>query len=134
MTRIVTLTPHGSRGFIFYVLGSVAAIAALSDLNMIIRGGLSGAHRVTPMAYVLCVIRSCYVISANTANVWPDFINNNLPIYLVILIMFFWLFRVYLPNGLLKKSMLSEKVHIFYIADYSEAVLKINLFCCYLLL
>ena len=74
------------------------------------------------------------MISANTADVWPDFINNNLPIYLVILIMFFWLFRVYLPNGLLKKSMLSEKVHIFYIADYSEAVLKINLFCCYLLL
>jgi hypothetical protein len=30
----------------FYIFGSVALLAALLDLNMIIRGGISGAHRI----------------------------------------------------------------------------------------
>lgn len=82
--------------FIFYILGSVAALAALLDLNMIIRGGLSGKHRIARHAW-----RTCYALlgavmsfSANTSDKWPDFINSNFLIYLVIGILFFWLFRV----------------------------------------
>ena len=82
--------------FIFYILGSVCALAAFLDLNMIIRGGLSGKHRIARHAW-----RTCYALlgavmsfSANTSDKWPDFINSNFLIYLVIGILFFWLFRV----------------------------------------
>ena len=69
---------------IFYILASVAALAAVLDLNMILRGGLSGKHRIARHAW-----RTCYALlgavmsfSANTDKYWPDFINNNALIYL----------------------------------------------------
>ncbi len=80
----------------FYIFGSVAMIAALLDLNMIIRGGLSGAQRIARHLWRMCYAFLGAVLSfvANTSGKWPEFIDENLPIYLVIAIMFYWLFRV----------------------------------------
>lgn len=82
--------------FAFYLFGVIAALAALLDLNMIIRGGVSGAHRIARHLWRMCYAMLGAVLSfvANTSDKWPDFINANLPIYLLIAIMFYWLFRV----------------------------------------
>jgi hypothetical protein len=80
----------------FYIFGSVALIAALLDLNMIIRGGLSGTHRVARHLWRMCYALLGAVLSfvANTSDKWSAFIPEDLPIYLIIIIMFYWLFIV----------------------------------------
>jgi hypothetical protein len=80
----------------FYIFGSVALLAALLDLNMIIRGGISGAHRIARHLWRMCYALLGAVLSfvANTSDKWPNFIDANLPIYLLILIIFYWLIRV----------------------------------------
>jgi hypothetical protein len=74
----------------------VTAFSAILDLNMILRCGLSGKHRIARHAWRTCcdflgVIMS---FSVNTDKYWPDFINNNTLIYITIGILFFWVFRV----------------------------------------
>jgi len=88
--------------FVNYLFGSVAAIAAILDLNMIIRGGLSGTHRIARHLWRMCYafLGAVASFTANTSDRWPDFINVNILIYLVISIMFFWLFRVLLTKWL----------------------------------
>ena len=80
----------------FYIFGSVALLAALLDLNMIIRGGISGAHRIARHLWRMCYALLGAVLSfvANTSDKWPNFIDANLPIYLLIVIIFYWLIRV----------------------------------------
>jgi hypothetical protein len=80
----------------FYIFGSVALLAALLDLNMIIRGGISGAHRIARHLWRMCYALLGAVLSfvANTSDKWPNFIDANLPIYLLIVMIFYWLIRV----------------------------------------
>lgn len=82
--------------FIFLIHATVAALSAFLDLNMIIRGGLAGKHRMARHAW-----RTCYALlgavmsfSANTSDYWPDFINSNILIYLTIAVLFYWLIRI----------------------------------------
>lgn len=81
---------------IFYIFGSVALIAALLDLNMIIRGGLEGAHRIARHLWRMCYALLGAVLSfvANTSDKWSEFLPEDLPIYFIIAITFYWLFRV----------------------------------------
>ena len=90
----------------FYIFGSVALLAALLDLNMIIRGGISGAHRIARHLWRMCYALLGAVLSfvANTSDKWPDFIDANLPIYLLIVIIFYWLIRVLLTKWFDKRK------------------------------
>lgn len=80
----------------FYIFGSVALIAAVLDLNMIIRGGLSGAHRIARHLWRMCYALLGAVLSfvANTSDTWSQYLPEDLPIYFIITIMFYWLIRV----------------------------------------
>jgi hypothetical protein len=79
-----------------YYFGGMAALAALLDLNMIVRGGLAGKHRIARHLWRMCyaLIGAVASFIANTASKWPDFIDADFPLYLLVLIMFYWLFRV----------------------------------------
>jgi hypothetical protein len=74
----------------------VTAFSAILDLNMILRGGLSGKHRIARHAWRTCCAFLGVVMSfsVNTDKYWPDFINNNTLIYIAICVLFFWVFRI----------------------------------------
>lgn len=81
---------------IFTIHAVIAAMAAVLDLKMIIHGGLSGKHRIARHTW-----RTCYALlgaimsfSANTSNSWPEYINSNILIYLMIGILLYWLIKV----------------------------------------
>ncbi len=86
----------------FYLFGSVAAIAAVLDLNMIVRGGLAGKHRIARHLWRVCYAfgGALASFSANTSNKWPDFIDGNFLIYLMLGIMVYWLIKVLFTNWL----------------------------------
>jgi len=79
-----------------YYFGGMAALAAILDLNMIVQRGLAGKHRIARhlwrMCYALFGALASFV--ANTSNSWPDFIDADTPLYLLVFIMFYWLYRV----------------------------------------
>lgn len=79
-----------------YYFGGMAALAALLDLNMIIHGGHAGKHRIARHLWRMCyaMLGAMASFVANTSDKWPDFIDADLPIYILILVMFYWLFRV----------------------------------------
>ena len=81
----------------FFIFGSISLLAALLDLNMILRGGLSGAQRIARHLWRMIYALSGAVLSfaANTSNKWPEFINEYGPNYFLIAIMLFWLIRVH---------------------------------------
>ncbi|MEW6992498.1 hypothetical protein AADZ91_17670 [Colwelliaceae bacterium 6441] len=80
----------------FTIFGGVAFIAALLDLTMIIRGGVSGSHRIARHLWRMCYAMLGAVLSfvAITSDKWSAYIPENLPIYLMIIIMFYWLIKV----------------------------------------
>jgi hypothetical protein len=89
-----SLTPTFT--FILSAWAIVAALSALLDFNMILRGGLSGKHRIARHAWRTCcaLLGAVMSFSANTDNYWPDFVNNNILIYLMIGVLVFWVFRI----------------------------------------
>ena len=86
--------------FILSAWAVVAALSALLDLNMILRGGLSGKHRIARHAWRTCcaLLGAVMSFSANTDEYWPDFVNNNIFIYLTIGVLVFWVFRILLTK------------------------------------
>jgi hypothetical protein len=90
----------------FYIFGSVSLLAAILDLNMIIRGGLSGAPRIARHLWRMCYALSGTVLSfaANTADTWPEFINPYAPNLVLIALIIFWLIRVFFTKWLDKRQ------------------------------
>ena len=86
--------------FILSAWAVVAALSALLDLNMILRGGLSGKHRIARHAWRTCcaLLGAVMSFSANTYEYWPDFVNNNILIYMTIGVLVFWVFRILLTK------------------------------------
>ncbi|WP_340677501.1 hypothetical protein [Paraglaciecola sp.] len=82
--------------FILSAWAIVTALSALLDLNMIIRGGLTGKHRIARHAWRTCcaLLGAVMSFSANTDKYWPDFVNSNILIYLTISVLVFWVFRI----------------------------------------
>ncbi len=80
----------------FYIFGTVALIAALFDLKMIINGGVSGKHRIVRHLWRMCYAMLGAVMSfvANASKYWSDYIAEDLPLYIMIVVMFYWLFKV----------------------------------------
>lgn len=82
----------------YFILGSFAAFAAILDLNMIIRGGLVGAHRIARHLWRMCIALLLATMSFLSQDIFPEFIQNTgllwSPIILLLLIIFFWLCRL----------------------------------------
>ena len=81
-------------------LGSVAVIAAVGDVRMLIRGGVSGAQRIARHLWRMCFgwfIASASIFLARP-HLFPVFFRKTgLPYFLTflpLLLMIFWLIRV----------------------------------------
>lgn len=85
---------------LYYVLGSIVTLAAVGDLRMILRGGISGAARIARHLW-----RMCFALFFATGSfflgqqkVMPAFMHGS-PLLVVLglaplALMFFWLWRV----------------------------------------
>lgn len=95
----------------YYIFGNVALIAALLDLNMIIRGGLSGKHRIARHLWRMCYALLGAVLSfvANASDYWSEYFAEDLPIYFMIVILFYWLIKVLFTKWFDKRKGIIEK-------------------------
>jgi len=88
----------------FYVIGALAALAVLSDLNLILRGGLSGAARIARHLWRMCA--ALFVAAGSfflgQPQVFPAFLHGSpilfVPVIAPLALMIFWLLRVGLTN------------------------------------
>jgi len=113
-TRYFYVAVTSEPGFMvtmYYIFGSVALIAALLDLNMIIRGGLSGKHRIARHLWRMCYALLGAVLSfvANASDYWSEYFAEDLPIYLMIVILFYWLIKVLFTKWFDNKKDIIEK-------------------------
>ncbi|KNC65502.1 hypothetical protein [Pseudoalteromonas ardens] len=85
---------------IFTLHAVIAAMAACLDAKMILSGGLSGKHRMVRHTWRACfaLLGAVMSFSANTSDSWPDFIDSNALIYLMIGVLFYWVIRVLFTN------------------------------------
>jgi len=82
----------------YFIFGSFAAMAALLDLNMFVRGGFKGTHRIARHLWRMCFALLLPTLSFLDQDIFPDFIKGTfilwLPIFLILIVMIYWLFRV----------------------------------------
>ncbi len=91
-------------GTVFYLFATVAALAATGDINMIRRGGLSGAPRIARhlwrMSAALLIAAGSF---AGQPKAIPAFLRGSpllsLPMLAALALMVFWLFRVWFTNA-----------------------------------
>ena len=90
----------GYPAMLYYVFGSIMTLAALGDLKLILRGGISGAPRIARhlwrMCYALFTASGSFFLGQQ--KVMPAFMHGS-PILVVLgiaplVFMIFWLFRV----------------------------------------
>ncbi|WP_448546432.1 hypothetical protein [Thalassotalea fusca] len=108
---VATTSPAGFMTTMYYLFGSIALLAAMLDLKLIIQKGISGAHRIARHLWRMCYALLGAVLSlvANTSGKWPEFIDENLPIFLVIVVMLYWLFRLLLTDWFAKRKSIIKK-------------------------
>ena len=88
----------------YFLFGSVAVIAALSDISAIMRGGLAGKQRIARHLWRMCF--AMFIASAafflGQMQIFPSFLQEIYvlasPVILVLVLMFFWLARVLFTN------------------------------------
>ncbi len=82
----------------YFILGSVAAFAAILDLAMIIRGGVTGSHRIARHLWRMCITLLMATMSFLDQDIFPDVILNTgllwSPIILLFMMMLYWLCRL----------------------------------------
>jgi uncharacterized membrane protein len=100
--------PRGTRGgipfVIFFMFGTVALLASIGDVRMIRSGRRTGVPRLTRhlwrMCYALWIAAASFFLGprARVAKVLPEALLNPallaLPVLLVLVVMFYWLWRV----------------------------------------
>jgi uncharacterized membrane protein len=102
----------------YFVFGSIALLAAALDVNMLIRGGLSGAPRIARHLWRMCFAFLITVLSffIGKQRLFPDAIVrrhlNAAPVLLVAAVMFYWLFRVLLTNRYKKGQNSSRNIPV----------------------
>jgi uncharacterized membrane protein len=88
----------------YFVFGSIALLAAALDVNMLMRGGLTGAQRIARHLWRMCFAFLITVLSffVGRQSLFPAAIVrthlNALPVLLVAAVMFYWLYRVLFTN------------------------------------
>jgi uncharacterized membrane protein len=89
----------------YYVFGSVALFAAALDVSVLLRGGVSGAHRIARHLWRMCLALFITVLSffLGKQRLFPEAIVrthlNLVPIFIVAILMFYWLCRVLFTNA-----------------------------------
>lgn len=88
----------------YFMLGSVAVLASVGDLRMLLRRGISGTHRVARhlwrMCFALFVAASSLFLARQ--QYFPDLMRRSGSLYLLsflpLVVMIFWLVRVRFAN------------------------------------
>jgi len=90
----------GQAAGVFFVFGAVASVAAALDLRMILRGGVTGAQRLTRHLWRMCAALFIGVTSLflGQPQLFPVALRNNgvlaVPSLLVLALLGYWLYRV----------------------------------------
>lgn len=85
---------------IYFVFGSIALLLALSDVRMLVRGGVSGARRIGRHLWRMCLalLIATFSLYPGQAKLFPKWLRAtnllSIPHVLLIGAMFFWLYRV----------------------------------------
>lgn len=95
----------------YYVVAVIAALAAALDLNMILRGGVSGAHRIARHVWRMCT--ALFIATASLflgqPQLFPRALRETnvlfLPVIVVIILTVFWLCRVRFTNAYKRKGL-----------------------------
>ncbi|MEO9804303.1 MAG: hypothetical protein ABJF04_13685 [Reichenbachiella sp.] len=90
---------HGFSAGAYYFFGLVAALSAVLDMSVIIRGGVSGSHRIVRHLWRMCFAMWIATTSLflGQPQLFPTSVRESqilfVPVLAVVLSMFFWLFR-----------------------------------------
>ena len=95
----------------FFFMGSVAALAAVGDIRMLVRGGVSGTHRIARHLWRMCF--GLFVASASIflarQHLFPVFMRKTgmllLLSFLPLMLLIFWLVRVRFAKAYKRKPM-----------------------------
>jgi uncharacterized membrane protein len=96
----VTGKIDGEPAAVAIVFGSIALIAALLDIRMLLARGIKGAHRLARHLWRMCfaLLLATASFFLGQAQVFPEPIRNfallSVPVILVFLLMLYWLARV----------------------------------------
>lgn len=99
---------------IFYVFLLLGTIATLSDLKVIVRGGISGAPRIARHLWRMCTALTIASGSffLGQQQVMPVFVRGSpwmfVPVLAPIVLLFFWLLRVRLTNWFTRDAIASQ--------------------------
>ena len=107
-------SPKGVGGipsFLFFAFATVAALAAVADVSVIARGGISGTQRIARhlwrMSFAMFLATLAFFVGQG-AKVFPQWIRDTkllpLPMLLVLALMVFWLVRVLFTGWYSKQS------------------------------
>jgi len=97
-----------------FVMGSVALLAALGDVRMLVRGGVSGAQRLGRHLWRMCFALFIAAASVFLARqrLFPAILRQTGTLYLLsflpLMLMIFWLIRVRVANAYKKMSLPSS--------------------------
>ena len=93
----------------FFFMGSVAALAAVGDIRMLVRGEISGTQRVARHLWRMCfaLFVAAGSIFLARQHLFPAFIRKTGMLlflsFLPLLLLIFWLLRVRFANGYKRK-------------------------------
>lgn len=95
----------GAASFLFFGFATVAGLAAIADVTVIMRGGVSGAQRIARHLWRMCVAMFLATLAffvGQGAKVFPEWVRDTnllpVPMLVVFALMLFWLWRVLLTN------------------------------------
>jgi hypothetical protein len=95
----------------YFFMGSVAALAAVGDIRMLVRGGISGTQRVARHLWRMCfaLFVAAGSIFLARQHLFPVFMRKTgmllLLSFLPLMLMIFWLVRVRYAKGYKRKPM-----------------------------
>ena len=82
----------------YFIFGTFAAFAAILDLILIIRGGVTGAHRIARHLWRMCIALLMALLSFLDQDIFPETIVNAgllwVPVVMLLLTMIYWLCRL----------------------------------------
>lgn len=125
-TRSPTGTLDGNPSALFFVFGSVMALATAMDLRLILRGGISGVQRIARHVW-----RMCFALFVATGSfflgqqkVMPAFMQGS-PILVALgiaplLFMIFWLYRVHFSSAYKMPNVQLHSVRSEFRAGFAE--------------
>jgi uncharacterized membrane protein len=101
---------------VYFVFGSIALLSAAGDVRMLMRGGVFGGRRLARHLWRMCtalLIATLSALAGKRAEILPEAIRKAhilnvpilmLPIFAILVVMIFWLFRVRLAKRYKKNA------------------------------